>query len=68
MDVLVVEVRDTDNFVVCNAYGADTGRGEIVEERCAESTGSYDKDTGIIQDILPVVSDFRDEGLLGITF
>lgn len=61
MDDLALQVGLVDLVELGDAEGADAGRGEIEKGRAAQAARADDEDLGVLEPLLPVHADVRDD-------
>jgi hypothetical protein len=61
VDDLALQVRLVDGVEVDDAERADAGRGQIHQRRRAEATRADHEHLGVLQPLLPVHPDVRDD-------
>jgi hypothetical protein len=64
---LPLQVRQADMVIIDNADGADSGSGQILDQRRTEAAGPNHQDTCLFQPCLAGATDFRQNQMAGIT-
>ena len=66
VDDLALQVRLVDRVELDDAERADAGRGQVHEHRRAETAGADGEHLGVLQPLLPVHADVRDDQVAAV--
>ncbi len=68
MDDLPLQVGERHRVVVDDAERADTGGGEILDDRRAEAAGAHDQDARALQLLLARAADIAQHDMARVAF